>query len=111
MEIRSLSAVILRRNISASDVDVADLTDSANNDNLWNRLSFECRNAIKTSLIQVLGMGSSWPKAILHKVCSLAVEVQGAMQSLEEKEIWNELLACVNQLIGSGNETLIDAAL
>jgi hypothetical protein len=35
MEVRSLAAVILRRNISASDVDSGDVEDVANNDNLW----------------------------------------------------------------------------
>ena len=44
MEVRSLASVILRRNISSADVDVGDVEDVANNDNLWQRLSDECRN-------------------------------------------------------------------
>lgn len=53
-EIRSIAAVILRRNISTTDIDVGDASDSANNQNLWERLSDPTRDAVKTALIFVL---------------------------------------------------------
>lgn len=79
-EVKSLAAVILRRNISITDVDAADTQNKDNNQNLWMRLSDESRNVVKTELLNVLGNCAEWPKNIVHKVCSLAVEVQGAMQ-------------------------------
>ena len=39
LEVKSLAAVILRRNISTTSVDSSDATDAANNANLWLRLS------------------------------------------------------------------------
>lgn len=74
-EVKSLAAVILRRNISISSVDVSDLNDLANNDNLWQRLNDECRHNVQTQLIEVLRGSTEWPKNLTHKVCSLAVEV------------------------------------
>ena len=88
MEVRSLAAVILRRNISASDVDSGDVEDVANNDNLWQRLSDECRNQVKIELLNTLQNAGEWPKNVTHKVCSLAVEIQGSMQQHEDKGIW-----------------------
>lgn len=111
MEIRSLAAVILRRNISSSDVDVADVEDVANNDNLWQRLSDESRNQMKVELLNTLSNTTEWPKNVIHKVCSLAVVVQGEMQQHEDKNIWQELIALVNTLIQSGNDKNIDSAL
>jgi len=111
MEIRSLAAVILRRNISSSDVDVADVEDVANNDNLWQRLSDESRNQIKVELLNTLSNTAEWPKNVIHKVCSLAVVVQGEMQEHEDKGIWNELITLVNTLIQSGVDSNIDSAL
>ena len=74
-EVKSLSAVILRRNISTSSIDVSDVNDVSNNDNLWQRLSNECRTGIKVQLIEVLRGSAEWPKHLTHKICSLAVEV------------------------------------
>lgn len=74
-EVKSLSAVILRRNISTSSVDVSDVTDSSNNDNLWQRLSNECRSELKVQLTEVLRGSTEWPKHLTHKICSLAVEI------------------------------------
>lgn len=110
-EIKSLVAVILRRNISISDVDAADITNKDNNANLWMRLSDQTRNTIKSELLNVLNNCADWPKNIVHKVCSLAVEVQGAMQDQEDKGIWNDLINLVNTLISTGIESKIDAAL
>jgi hypothetical protein len=110
-EVKSLAAVILRRNISISDVDVADTTNKENNHNLWKRLSDEARNLVRAEILNVLNNCSDWAKSIVHKVCSLAVEVQGAMQEEEDKGIWQDLINLVNVLINSGVEAKIDAAL
>lgn len=110
-EVKSLSAVILRRNISTGSVDVSDVNDSSNNENLWQRLNDECRNGVKTQLVEVLRGSTEWPKHLTHKVCSLAVEVQGAMQEHEDKSIWQELIMLTNEFITTGVEKKIDAAL
>jgi len=103
--------VILRRNISTSDVDVADVKDNANNANLWERLNDECRNTIRTQLLDVLRGCTEWPKNVIHKVCSLAVEIQGAMQSNEDQNIWQELINLVNEFIQTQQEKKVDAGL
>ncbi len=74
-EVKSLASVILRRNISTSAVDSSDVNDVANNANLWQRLSDENRDVVKKALIQVLRASSEWPKHLIHKICSLAVEI------------------------------------
>lgn len=78
-EVKSLAAVILRRNISTSAIDSSDVNDVANNANLWQRLTDESRNVVKQQLIDVLRVSTEWPKHLTHKICSLAVEIQGAM--------------------------------
>jgi hypothetical protein len=35
LEVKSLAAVILRRNISTTSIDSSDVADAANNANLW----------------------------------------------------------------------------
>lgn len=74
-------------------------------------MSDETRHQVKSELLNTLQNSQDWPKSITHKVCSLAVEVQGAMQSVEKEAIWNDLLVLVNQMIQTGNEKLIDSAL
>lgn len=39
VEAKSLAAVILRRNISTTDIATSDITDQANNENIWTRIS------------------------------------------------------------------------
>jgi len=87
-EIRSLAAVILRRNISTTDLDSGDAQDSENNANLWQRLSDPCRDQVKGAILMVLQNCSDWPKNVVHKVCSLATEIQGAMHEKQENMIW-----------------------
>ena len=58
---------------------MSDINDVSNNDNLWQRLSDECRNGVKVQLLEVLRGCTEWPKHLTHKICSLAVEIQGAM--------------------------------
>jgi hypothetical protein len=47
LEVKSLAAVILRRNISTSSIDTGDAFDAANNANLWMRLSAPARAFVK----------------------------------------------------------------
>lgn len=110
-EVKSLASVILRRNISTSAVDVADVADAANNANLWQRLSNECRAQMKTHLLEALRGCTEWPKHLTHKVCSLAVEIQGAMQEHEDESIWQELIMLVNEFISTEQDKKVDAAL
>ena len=46
-----LGAVILRRNISVNVTDATDLGNAANNANLWQRLTDETREFVKTQII------------------------------------------------------------
>ena len=48
VDVKSLAAVILRRNISISSADVADLKDQSNNSNIWPRLTEQSRTYITT---------------------------------------------------------------
>jgi hypothetical protein len=89
----------LRRNISTSAIDSSDINDVANNINIWQRLTDECRNIVKAELINVLIGVTAGTKHLTHKVCSLAVEIQGAMQEHQNEAIWTELLGLVNQFI------------
>ena len=51
VEAKSLAAVILRRNISTTDIAASDITDISNNENIWKRISPECKEALKQSII------------------------------------------------------------
>ncbi len=110
-EAKSLAAVILRRNVSTMAVDTGDVKDAANNANLWNRLSDESRAYFKSQLLESLSAASPTSKNLTHKVCSLAVEVQGAMFEHEDSVIWQELLQLLFQFISSEVEDKVDAAL
>ena len=39
IEAKSLAAVILRRNISTTDIAASDIVDQSNNENIWTRIS------------------------------------------------------------------------
>ena len=110
-EVKSLAAVILRRNISTSAIDSSDVKDVANNANLWQRLSDENRNTVKQQLIEVLRGSAEWPKHLTHKVCSLAVEIQGAMQEHENDAIWQDLIMLINEFITTEQDKKVDTAL
>lgn len=110
-EVKSLAAVILRRNISTSAIDSSDVNDVANNANLWQRLSDENRNTVKQQLIEVLRGSAEWPKHLTHKVCSLAVEIQGAMQEHENDAIWQDLIMLTNEFISTEQDKKVDTAL
>lgn len=112
-EVKSLAAVILRRNVSTSAVDTSDVKDDANNANLWKRLDDESRQLIRRSILETLeGVSAvTTPKAFIHKVCNLAVEIQGAIHEEENEEIWQDLLNLLFQFIQGEDKVKIDAAL
>ena len=51
LEAKSLAAVILRRNISTTDIATSDINDTTNNENLWTRMSDQCKTALKQSIL------------------------------------------------------------
>jgi hypothetical protein len=75
LEVKSLAAVILRRNISTTSIDSSDVADAANNANLWQRLSNEARAFLKNQVLESLNSATTVNKNLTHKVCSLAVEI------------------------------------
>ena len=75
LEVKSLAAVILRRNISTSSVDTGDAFDAANNANLWMRLSAPAKTHVKSQILEALNGVTTVNKTLTHKVCSLAVEI------------------------------------
>lgn len=74
-DIKSLAAVILRRNISATATDTGDLADQENNANLWMRLSDRARATVMHSIIQTLQTVNAINKTFMHKVCNVAIEI------------------------------------
>ena len=110
VEAKQLAAVILRRNIS-TEQDAQDLTDQTNNENLWRRLSDEARETVKQTILSVLQAVDATNKTFMHKVCNLAVEIQGAMQEEQNEAIWQDLLNLLFTFIQSETEAQIDSAL
>ena len=76
-DVKSLAAVILRRNISSNATDSQDLTNAANNINLWERLNTEAKDFIKVELIKTVT--SCTDKQLIHKICNLIIEVGGSL--------------------------------
>lgn len=83
---KSLSAVILRRNISVGVADFQDFKNKATN--LWEAATEATRNEVRAVLIKALSAQGNTSKAITHKIANLAVEIQGAMQTHENDAIW-----------------------
>ena len=111
IEVKSLAAVILRRNVSTEATDASDLVNEDNNINLWKRLSDEGRMAVKNSLLGTLSKVDATNRTYMHKVCNVAVEVQGAMCAEEDNAIWQELLNLLFQFIQGEMNAQIDTAL
>ena len=107
-EVKSLAAVILRRNISAVSIDSQDMNQE-NNANLWERLTPEAREAVKGNLLKVIAAITN--KSVMHKICNLLVEVAGAIYEYENSAIWQDLLNLLFTFVNSNNELQIDAAL
>jgi hypothetical protein len=87
---KSLSAVILRRNISVGVADFQDFKNKAAN--LWEAITEATRNEVRAVMIKALSNHGSTAKPIIHKIANLAVEIQGAMQTHENDAIWQDLL-------------------
>ena len=79
--------------------------------NLWKRLSDDARNAVKASLLETLNKVDATNKTFMHKVCNVAVEVQGAMCAEENDAIWQDLLNLLFSFIQGEEEAKIDTAL
>ena len=88
IEAKSLAAVILRRNVSTSATDAGDLTNQENNANLWKRLSDPAREQVKQTVLGTLQSVDATNKTFMHKVCQVAVEIQGAMVDEQDDAIW-----------------------
>ena len=110
-EAKSLAAVILRRNVSTEAMDASDLQNQENNINLWKRLSDPAREAVKASILTTLQSVNATNKAFMHKVCNVAVEIQGAMVAEQDEAIWQDLLNLVFNFIAGEQEAMIDVAL
>ena len=97
VEVKSLAAVILRRNISIQATDYSDLQDTANNQNLYQRLSDSAREFVQNATIATLQSLGEGDRQYRHKVCNLAVEIQGAMYEHTDSNIWQNLLNLIFQ--------------
>jgi len=111
IQAKSLAAVILRRNISTEATDASDLLNQENNRNLWQRLSDPTREAVKQSILTTLQAVDATNKTYMHKVCNVAVEIQGAMVNEQDEFIWQDLLNLLFTFIQGEQESRIDSAL
>ena len=68
---------------------------------MWRRLSDEARDSVKQTILQVLQSVDATNKTFMHKVCNLAVEIQGAMQEEQDDAIWQDLLNLLFNFIQS----------
>ena len=89
---KSLAAVVLRRNISTTATDSQDVANQANNMNLWKRLSPNAKDFIKSELIKTVTACND--KNLLHKICNLIIEVGGTLYEQEEF-VWQDLLGMI----------------
>ena len=74
---KSLAAVILRRNISYTAFDSQDAGNQANNENLWKRMTPDARNFVKNELLKAISECND--KNVIHKVCNLLIEIGGTI--------------------------------
>jgi len=71
---------------------------------LWKRLSDPCRDQVKQILLQTIMSANATNKVYMHKVCNVAVEIQGAMVDEQDDCIWQDLLNLLFQFIQGENE-------
>ena len=101
MQIKTLSAVILRRTLISYN--------EASKMQLWEVLKPETKQGLKSNLLESIPKVQN--RDYVHKVSNLLVEIQGAMFE-ENEEIWQELLNLVFQLVNSQESAIhVDAAL
>ena len=74
-------------------------------------MSEAAREGVKTSILETLQSVDATNKTMIHKVCNVAVEVQGAMVEEQDTCIWQELLNLVFTFISGEVEAQIDTAL
>lgn len=100
-DVRSMAAVILRRNMTpTSDTDVQ---------HVFKLMTPEQHTFMKEALLAAI-LGTQ-EKSILHKICNLVVEVQGAMWEYQNEAIWQEMLNMLFGFITTNEAMKVDAAL
>ena len=107
-EVKSLAAVILRRNISNTATDSQDIANVDNNANLWKRLSADGQTYVKAELLKTIAQ--SQDKHVVHKICNLLIEVGGTIYELEQF-VWQDLLNLLFTFVQSDEDLKVDAAL
>ena len=107
-DVKSLAAVILRRNISSTAFDSQDVGNQSNNENLWKRLSIDARNFVKNELLKAITECND--KTVIHKVCNLLIEIGGTIYE-QESFVWQDLLNLLFVFVNQEQEIKVDAAL
>ncbi len=107
-DIKSLAAVILRRNISYTATDSQDIANQDNNTNLWKRLSPDGQNYVKSELLKIISQIQD--KNVVHKICNLLIEVGGTIYE-QENYVWQDLLNILFTFVNSDEDLKVDAAL
>ncbi len=107
-DVKSLAAVILRRNISYTAIDSQDIGNSANNENLWKRLSADAQSFVKNELLKATQQCTD--KNIIHKICNLLIEIGGTIYD-QENYVWQDLLNMLFIFVNSEEDIKVDAAL
>lgn len=105
---KSLAAVILRRNISSTAFDSQDVGNASNNENLWKRMSGDARNFVKIELLKAISECAD--KTVVHKICNLLIEIGGTIYE-QENFVWQDLLNLLFTFVNQDQEIKVDAAL
>lgn len=105
---KSLAAVILRRNISYTATDSQDVVNQANNANLWSRLTPETKTYVKTELLNTVQACTD--KIIIHKICDLIIEVAGTIYDQEET-VWEDLMKLLFVFVHSEVDLQVESGL
>lgn len=99
-EIRSLAAVILRRNISSTAIDSQDLENAENNANLWKRLSVDSQNKLTSDALEILKQQMS--RNLIQKISNLVIEIGGTIYEVSNAP-WTDLMKLLYEFVGAGN--------
>ena len=108
VEVKSLAAVILRRNISYTSIDSQDIAHQENNANLWKRISPDAQHFVKTELLKAITECNE--KNVIHKVCNLLIEIGGTIYE-QDNFVWQDLLNLLFAFVNSDQDLKVDAAL
>lgn len=108
-DIKSLSAVILRRSLMQL------LSKEASDDkrSLWEAMTPQAREYLRSNVLTYLraNIAAGLPKDLVHKICNLLVEVAGCMYELENSSVWQDLLNLVFEFVNSDQDLNVDASL